>query len=356
MQTADFDYELPRELIAQQPAGERASARMLVVHRGSGRLDHRRVSDLPEYLCRDDVLVVNNTRVIPARVFGRKDASGGKVEVLLIEEHEPGLWEALARCSRRPAAGSRVTLAGGHVRATVERVGEGARVWLRMECDRPLLEVLDEHGQPPLPPYIQRGYRAPDAAGGAADEAIRADRIRYQTVYAREPGAIAAPTAGLHFTPELLARLDQAGVGRSEITLHVGLGTFKPIEAADLDGHVMEAERYSVSAEAAHRIADARAASGRVVAVGTTCVRVLETVAGPDGSIAPCAGRTSIFIRPPYRFRAIDAMLTNFHLPMSTPLVMVCTLAGSDLILRAYREAVALGYRFYSYGDAMLIL
>lgn len=355
MHTADFTYDLPPELIAQEPAPDRSSARMLVLRRETGDIEHRRVADLPEYLRSGDLLVVNNTRVIPARLFGRKSSSGGKVEVLLIEEREPGLWEALARCSRRPAAGSVILLAGGHLRAVVEQVGAGARVWLRMQHDRPLMDLLDEHGQPPLPPYIRRSYRAPDVGGDDA-AAIRSDRVRYQTVYAREPGAIAAPTAGLHFTPDLLMRLEREGVGRAELTLHVGLGTFKPIEVSDLDSHAMEAERYVLPAAAASRIAAARAAGGRIVAVGTTSVRVLESVAAPDGTVAPGEGRTSIFIRPPYRFRAVDAMLTNFHLPMSTPLVMVCALAGRDAVLRAYGEAVQRRYRFYSYGDAMLIL
>ena len=356
MHTADFTYELPPGLIAQEPAGERSSARMLVLRRDTGSIEHRQVSDLPEYLRSGDLLVVNNTRVIPARLFGRKSSSGGKVEVLLLEEREPGLWEALARCSRRPVAGSVLLLADGHLKAVVERVDAGARVWLRMQPDRPLMDLLDEHGQPPLPPYIRRSYRAPDTGGDDATAAIRSDRIRYQTVYARESGAIAAPTAGLHFTPDLLMRLERQGVGRAELTLHVGMGTFKPIEAVDLESHAMEPERYVVPADAATRIVQARAAGGRIVAVGTTSVRVLETVAAPDGTVAPATGRTSIFIRPPYRFRAIDAMLTNFHLPMSTPLVMVCALAGRDAVLRAYREAVQRGYRFYSYGDAMLIL
>lgn len=355
MHTADFTYDLPPELIAQEPAPDRSSARMLVLRRETGDIEHRRVADLPEYLRSGDLLVVNNTRVIPARLFGRKSSSGGKVEVLLIEEREPGLWEALARCSRRPAAGSVILLAGGYLRAVVEQVGAGARVWLRMQHDRPLMDLLDEHGQPPLPPYIRRSYRAPDVGGDDA-AAIRSDRVRYQTVYAREPGAIAAPTAGLHFTPDLLMRLEREGVGRAELTLHVGLGTFKPIEVSDLDSHAMEAERYVLPAAAASRIAAARAAGGRIVAVGTTSVRVLESVAAPDGTVAPGEGRTSIFIRPPYRFRAVDAMLTNFHLPMSTPLVMVCALAGRDAVLRAYGEAVQRRYRFYSYGDAMLIL
>lgn len=348
MRTSDFEYELPPELVAQEPLPERTQARMLVVHRASGTLEHRRVADLPGYLRAGDIVVVNDTRVIPARIFGRWTDTQGKMELLLLEEREPGIWEALLRSRRRAVAGLVCILGRGTLAGTVVQAGPGGRVHLRLEGPAPVLEVLEAEGLPPVPPYISRK--------GPAAPLVRTDRERYQTVFARAPGAVAAPTAGLHFSNELLARLEGAGIRRTAVTLHVGPGTFKPVAVEELAEHVMEAERYCVTAEAARQIADARRGGGRVVAIGTTTVRTLESAAGPDGNIQPGEGRTSLFIRPPHAFRAVEALLTNFHLPRSTLLMLVSAFAGVDLIRQAYREAVRERYRFYSYGDSMLVV
>jgi S-adenosylmethionine:tRNA ribosyltransferase-isomerase len=354
MKTADFDFELPPELIAQHPAARRERSRMLVVRRQAGTLEHRHFSDLPRYLDKGDLLVVNNTRVIPARVFGQKPGTGGKVEILLLEEIRPGTWDILLRASRRPKIGSLITLGHGQAVASLLSDGEKGRATIKIESERPWLEVLEEIGMPPLPPYIRRskiGDRKSDAE-------------RYQTVYAKHPGAVAAPTAGLHFTDEIFKTLETQGVKKAEVTLHVGLGTFRPVDAENVEDHRMEAERYTLPAETAKRIGEAKAGSGRIVAVGSTTVRTLETVAAEHGLAIPCSGRSSLFIHPPYSFKVVDAMLTNFHLPKSTPIMMVCALAarygspraGRDLVMRAYSEAVARKYRFYSYGDCMLIV
>ena len=346
--TSDYDFHLPPELIAQQPLPERTDARMLVLDRQTGRTEHRHVRDLAEYLRAGDLLVLNNTRVIPARLYGRKD-TGGKVEVLLLEETEPDVWNAMCRASGRVREGSRFSLGNGRISAVVLDARPSVRVRLRLAADRPVREVLEEEGVPPLPPYIRR------SEGGPSDVRV-ADRERYQTVYARIPGAVAAPTAGLHFTPELLARLDGIGVGRVELTLHVGPGTFKPVGVEALEDHVMEPERYVLGEEAACRVRETRSRGSRIVAVGSTSTRVLETAADEGGIVQAGQGRTALFIHPPYRFRVVDCLLTNFHLPRSTLLMMVSALAGRDRILSAYGEAVRLRYRFYSYGECMLIL
>jgi S-adenosylmethionine:tRNA ribosyltransferase-isomerase len=346
MKTADFDFELPPELIAQHPAQRREQSRMLVVRRQEGTLEHRRFFDLPQYLNKGDLLVVNNTRVIPARLFGRKPGTGGKVEILLLEEVHPGTWDILLHAARRPKVGSLITLGEGQAVAVLLSDGAKGRATIKIESERPWLEVLEEIGIPPLPPYIKR----PDASDR------KTDRERYQTVYAREPGAVAAPTAGLHFTDEIFQTLEKQGVGKAEVTLHVGLGTFRPVNTENVEDHRMEPERYTVSAGTAKRIEATKNAGGRVVAVGSTSVRTLESVAAEHGRVVACEGRSSLFIYPPYPFKMVDAMLTNFHLPKSTLIMMICALAGRDLILRAYEEAVREEYRFYSYGDCMLIL
>lgn len=345
MKTELFNYELPPELIAQHPAERRDRARMLVLHRATGAVEHRHISDIVDYLAVPDVLVLNNTKVIPARVFGQKEASGGKVELLLLDEPEPGCWKVLMKTSRRPKPGDLLLLCSGKARATMLQDGEQGEALLKIESDRPLMEILDEEGVPPLPPYIVRKEQS--------SEQIAADRLRYQTVYASEPGAAAAPTAGLHFTEELLARLQAQGVGKAELTLHVGLGTFRPVSAEVITDHEMHYERYCVPAAAAQTICDAKAAGGRVVAVGSTSVRTLETL---GETIAAAEGSTNIFIYPPYRFKAVDAILTNFHLPKSTLLMMMSAFAGREQMLVAYEEAVRERYRFFSYGDCMLIL
>jgi S-adenosylmethionine:tRNA ribosyltransferase-isomerase len=347
MNTSDFDYVLPEELIAQEPAAVRTASRMLVVHRKCGTLEHRLVSDIGEYLSAGDLLVVNNTKVIPARIFGNKAGTGGRVELLLLEPLDGDTWLVLCRASHRPAVGSHLVLAGGHIRGEVLAIGEQGRLEVRFTCDAPLLEVLEEQGEVPLPPYIKRAVD---------DERKDTDGNRYQTVYASQPGAVAAPTAGLHFTPELLEALAEEGVRKAEITLHVGIGTFRPVSVDQVSQHRMDEERYEISSSTATAIAEARMAGGRIVAVGSTTVRTLETVATESGEIGACAGRSDIFIYPPYTFKAVDVMLTNFHLPKSTLLMMVSALAGKELITKAYAEAIQERYRFFSYGDCMLIL
>ena len=346
MRTADFDYDLPPELIAQQPAEPRDRARLMVLRRDRRTWEHRSVLDLPDLLAKGDLLVLNNTRVIPARMFGRKEGSGGRVETLFLEERPDGTWEALVGSRRRPRPGARLVLGSARVTAVLlEDLGDG-RARLRVEGAAPLRRVLEEEGRTPLPPYIRRDDAALEAA----------DRARYQTVFAREPGAVAAPTAGLHFTPRLLERLSARGIARTELTLHVGIGTFRPVTAERVEDHRMEAERFTIPEAAVAAIRTARAAGGRVVAVGSTTVRTLEGAAARADGFGPCAGRSDLFIRPPFSFRVVDAMMTNFHLPRSTLLMMVSAFAGREFILQAYAEAVRQRYRFFSYGDGMLIL
>ncbi|MFU8780988.1 MAG: tRNA preQ1(34) S-adenosylmethionine ribosyltransferase-isomerase QueA [Kiritimatiellia bacterium] len=347
MQTADFDYALPEELIAQEPAPNRTDARMLVLHREAGRIEHRSIADIGDYLQAGDLLVVNNTRVIRARIYGHKVGSGGAVDLLLLEPTEPGCWLALCRASHQPKAGAQLSLANGQIQAEVLRQGEAGRITIRLVCERPLLDILEEAGDVPLPPYIRRG---------AEDARRSADSSRYQTVYASQPGAVAAPTAGLHFTPALFADLVAKGIGKAEITLHVGIGTFRPVRADHVTDHRMDEERYEMLPAAAAAIRSARLHGGRIVAVGSTSVRTLETVMAREGEIRAGAGRSDLFIYPPYTFQAVDCMLTNFHLPKSTLIMMVSALAGRDLIMHAYAEAVRERYRFFSYGDCMLIL
>ena len=349
LKTSDFDFELPPELIAQEPLEDREAARMMVVDRASGKLSHHTVRDLPGFLKPRDCLVVNDTRVIPARIHGIKEKTGGKVELLLLEETAPDEWDALCGSARRPKPGTHLIMAGGAIVAEVFDWREGGGVRVRLTSQRPVLELLEQVGLPPLPPYIHR----PEAP--AADTLAR-DRLYYQTVYARVPGAVAAPTAGLHLTGSLLGRLGMLGIEHTTVTLHVGMGTFKPVKTEQVVDHVMEAERYDIPAGAVDAITRAKTGGGRVVAVGSTVVRTLETAAGPDGLPKASSGRTRIFIYPPYRFKTVDVMLTNFHLPKSTLIMMVSALAGGDLIRRAYTEAVRERYRFYSYGDCMLIL
>ena len=350
MKVSDFDYDLPPELIAQEPAARRDGARMLVLDRAARTLAHRMFADLPAYLRPRDLLVANDTRVIPARVFGRKAkaGTGGKVEFLLLEELAPGVWDALMRSRRRPRPGEQVVLEQDLAVVTVLEDGELGRVKVRVESERPWLEVLERVGQTPLPPYIA----LKDASAARRAE----DRQRYQTVFAREPGAVAAPTAGLHFTPEVLDRLAGRGVDRATVTLHVGIGTFRPVSAENVEEHRMDFERWWIPAATAEKVAAARAAGGRVVAVGTTSVRTLESAAARPEGFGAGQGRTDLFIHPPYEFRVVDAMVTNFHLPKSTLIMMISAFAGCEFVREAYREAIRERYRFYSYGDCMLIL
>ena len=361
MRTSDLVYDLPLELIAQEPPAERTAARMLVLPRTTGAWQHRTILNLPEYLRPGDLLVLNNTRVFPARLLGVWADTGGAVELLLLErvdrpdrtdlpdraDHSE-TWPCICGSGRRARAGQRAVFAGGGVAAEFLEAKGGGRVVVRFTANRPLAEMLEVHGLVPVPPYIRRS---------AADPRAPVDRDRYQTVFASETGAVAAPTAGLHFTPELLTTLQQQGVEHAFVTLHVGPGTFQPVQTDTLEEHRMESERFFVPDDTARAVAECRQRGGRVVAVGSTSVRTLETVAAAnDGRIIACQGRTEIFIRPPYTFRAVDALLTNFHLPRSTLLAMVAALAGQENILAAYREAVAQRYRFFSYGDCMLIV
>ncbi len=339
-----FDYELPAERIAQDPAEPRDAARLLVLDRRAGDLRHAHVRDLGAFLRPGDCLVVNDTRVVPARLLGRIEGAERAAEVLLVRELEGGEWEALVRPARRCPPGTALVLADGGARAVVTGAGPLGRRRLRLEAPGTVGELLAGHGLPPLPSYIRR-YRKP---GGE-------DWSRYQTVYAARDGAVAAPTAGLHFTPELLRRLEAGGIEVHRVTLHVGPGTFRPVRAARVDEHRMEAERYEVSPATAEALGRARREGRRVVAVGTTTVRTLETAARDGGGVAAGAGWTELTIVPGHRFRAVNALLTNFHLPRSSLLLLVSAFAGRERILAAYRHAVATGYRFYSYGDAMLI-
>jgi S-adenosylmethionine:tRNA ribosyltransferase-isomerase len=343
MKTDLFNYDLPPGLIAQHPPEQRELARMMVLHRDSGLIEHRRITDIVDSLRAPDVLVLNNTKVIPARIFGNK-ASGGKVELLLLEETASNEWKVLMKASRRPKNDEILTLCSGKAAATMLYDGEQGEAVLKIAADRPLLEILDEEGLPPLPPYIARKEQT--------TEQIAEDKKRYQTVYASAPGAAAAPTAGLHFTPEIFHTLEKAGVNKAELTLHVGLGTFRPVSAEWITDHEMHHERYQVSAAAAATIAEARATGGRIVAVGSTSVRTLESLP----TIGKAEGSTNIFIYPPYDFKHVDAILTNFHLPKSTLLMMMSAFAGRELMLYAYKVAVEEEYRFFSYGDCMLIL
>jgi len=346
MKTSDFDYDLPPELIALRPAATRDASRMLVLDRATVTIRHGSVRDLPSYLRAGDLLVMNDTRVIPARLYARK-STGGEVEILLLEETAPGSWDALLRASRRPRPGDRLSLADGRAMATLLEDGELGRVKLAIESSEPFLDLVEKYGETPLPPYIRREG---NTAGPDAE-----DRERYQTVYARAPGAVAAPTAGLHFTAELLRDIESRGVARAMITLHVGLGTFRPVSTERVEEHRMEEERFEIGAGAADAIESARAQGRRILAVGTTTVRTLESAAR-NGKIRAGVGRTALFIHPPYVFRAVGALLTNFHLPRSTLLMLVSAFAGRENVLRAYEEAVQQRYRFYSYGDCMLIL
>lgn len=332
----DFDYHLPEELIAQTPLPERCASRLLVID--NDRLEDRVFSDLPDYLSAGDLLVFNDTRVIHARLYGVKD-SGGQVEVLI--ERPIGRHEALAqvRASKSPRAGSSLRLAGAFDVTVLGRVGEFFH--LRFPDSENLLDLLDNHGELPLPPYIRRS-------------ADNHDESRYQTVYAREPGSVAAPTAGLHFDDALLERLAAKGVGRAWLTLHVGAGTFQPVRVDDLGEHRMHKERYVIPEETVDAIKATRAAGGRVIAVGTTSLRALEAAA-QDGPLEPGSNETELFILPGFGFQVADALITNFHLPKSTLLMLVSALAGMDRMRRAYDHAVEQRYRFFSYGDAMFI-
>jgi S-adenosylmethionine:tRNA ribosyltransferase-isomerase len=343
VKTSDFDYELPRDLIAQYPTERRDESRLLVLDRRSGTIEHRVFRDVTDYLRARDVLVLNESRVFPARFMGKRRGTGGRVEMFLLKELSPFRWEVLVKPGSRIRPGCVLEFGDGRMTARVVRGLPSGKREVELALSGDVHRAIEEYGQVPLPPYIER-------------EPEELDSERYQTVYARVDGAVAAPTAGLHFTEPLLASLASRGVAAARLVLHVGLGTFRPVASEDPDEHEMEEERYEVSPDAAGTINAARASGGRVVAVGTTSVRVLETVADADGRVHPGEGGTRLFIRPPHEFRCVDVLLTNFHLPRSTLLMLVSAFAGRDAVLAAYGEAVREGYRFYSYGDAMLVL
>ncbi|MDE0355162.1 MAG: tRNA preQ1(34) S-adenosylmethionine ribosyltransferase-isomerase QueA [Deltaproteobacteria bacterium] len=341
----ELAYDLPEALVSAYPAADRVSARLMVVERATGTITHSTFASLGEFLWPGDLLVLNDSRVIPARLEGRKD-SGGRAEVLLVEpfDTEAGLWLALVDASKRPRVGGRIEFSMGVAATVLGDLGAG-RYGLRFEPAGRFREVLDELGTAPLPHYIQRVRRVEES-----------DRESYQTVYAATPGSVAAPTAGLHFTRALLDELAAGGVDSVYVTLHVGLGTFRPVRETVVENHRMDGEWYTLTASAAERIRRVRATGNRVVAVGSTSTRTLESIVQRKGGVVADSGITRLFITGGYRFRGIDALITNFHLPRSTPLAMVAALAGLDLVRRAYAEAIDEGYRFYSYGDAMLIL
>ncbi len=340
MKTSDFMYDLPEELIAQTPVEPRDHSRMLVIPRDGGELEHRHFFDLPEYLRPGDALVINETRVIPARLMGER-SGGGACEILLLKQVGPKRWETLVRPGKKLRVGARVRFGDGRLEAEI--VGDtdaGGRI-VDFFCEGTLEAALDELGEMPLPPYIHEKLE---------------DRERYQTVYAKSEGSAAAPTAGLHFTPELLEKIRQMGVDIIPVLLHVGLGTFRPVKAEEVEDHVMHSEYYEVSEEAAAHINETRRRGGRVIAVGTTSVRTLESAAVGKGIIAPGSGWTNIFIKPGYEFQLVDGLITNFHLPGSTLVMLVSALLGRERTLSVYETAVRERYRFFSFGDATLIL
>lgn len=340
MKTSDFTYDLPEELIAQTPLAKRDDSRLLVLDRATGGIEHRHFYDLTDYLRPGDCLVLNDSRVIPARLFGTRP-SGGAVEVVLLKELGENRWECLSRPGRKMRPGTEVTFGpGGELTGVVEEVKEDGNRIIQFRYDGIFLEILERLGHMPLPPYIKEQLHDPE---------------RYQTVYSREPGSAAAPTAGLHFTCEMLEKIRAMGVEVRFVTLHVGLGTFRPVKAENIEEHEMHSEYCTVPAETAEAIMRTHAAGGRVIAVGTTSCRTLESFAGEDGSISEAAGWTNIFIYPGYKFKCIDALVTNFHLPGSTLVMLVSALAGRENILNAYNTAVEERYRFFSFGDAMLI-
>ncbi len=346
MNLHDFDFELPPEHIAQTPAARRDASRLMVVDRAQQRITHDVFANIGQYLQPRDVLVVNDTKVIPARLHGRKAATGGNVEIFLLHDHGEGFWDGLLKPAARVRPGTVIEIGRGMLRAEVAERLPDAIVRVKFTPDD-IYASLEHVGEVPLPPYIRRGH------GGHRHR--REDLERYQTVYAEHPGAVAAPTAGLHFTPDLLTDLARQGIQRATVTLHVGWGTFQPIRTENITGHRMAKEFYRLAAGEAARIRRIRDSGGRVVAVGTTSTRTLETVMQQAGEITARTGWSDLFIYPSYHFQAVDALITNFHLPQSTLFLLVCAFAGRDLMFEAYHCAMTERYRFYSYGDAMLI-
>lgn len=340
MKTSDFYYELPQELIAQDPLEDRSSSRLMILDRETGNISHRHFRDIIAYLNPGDCLVVNDTKVIPARLYGSKMGTEAKIEVLLLKRKEHDIWETLVKPGRKAKPGTRISFGEGLLMGEVLDVVEEGNRLIQFSYTGIFEEILDQLGQMPLPPYITHQLK---------------DKNRYQTVYAKHDGSAAAPTAGLHFTPELLQQIEEKGVHIAHVTLHVGLGTFRPVKVEDVTQHHMHSEFYIVEEEQAERINDTKRRGNKVVAVGTTSCRTLEAATGEDGILKSGSGWTDIFIYPGYQFRMIDQLITNFHLPESTLLMLVSALAGKERIMKAYEEAVKEKYRFFSFGDAMYI-
>ena len=340
MELSDFNYELPQELIAQDPLEDRASSRLMVLDRETGKTEHKTFRDIKQYLRRGDCLVINDTKVIPARLIGVKEGTGAKIEVLLLTRKENNVWETLVKPGKKCRTGTVIEFGDGLLKGTVIGQTEEGNRFVQFSFDGIFEEILDRLGQMPLPPYITHKLK---------------DRNRYQTVYAEHDGSAAAPTAGLHFTKELLQEIRDMGVDIVHVTLHVGLGTFRPVKEKDVLKHHMHSEFYIVTEDAANRINAAKAAGNRVICVGTTSCRTIESAADEDGIVHAKSDWTSIFIYPGYRFKVLDCLITNFHLPESTLIMLVSALAGREHVLAAYQEAVKERYRFFSFGDAMFI-
>lgn len=358
MLTADFDYNLPEDRIAQVPPEVRGTSRMMVLDRSTSGVAHRTIQAIVDYLRPGDLLILNNTRVFPARILGQWEDTQGAAEFLLLDCRQPevrdasgtysSIWRCMCGSGRKSRIGNTVLCGEKHLRAKVLTKDEEGASEVRFTSQEPLLEILERYGLTPVPPYIRRDHNDPALA--------RLDKERYQTIYAQEVGAVAAPTAGLHFTEAIFQQLEAKGVRRAFVTLHVGPGTFKPVKAERIEDHKMDAEHYTLGEETARLWHETRQHGGRIIAVGSTTVRTLETIYQQHGDIIATHGTSTAFIYPPYTFKAIDAMLTNFHLPQSTLIMMVSALAGKERILEAYRIAVDENYRFFSYGDCMLIL
>lgn len=340
LKTSDYFYELPQELIAQDPLEDRSSSRLMVLDKETGEISHHMFREIPSFLKPGDCLVLNNTKVIPARLMGVREETGGAVEVLLLKRRTGDVWETLVKPGKKARPGTRLVFGNGLLRAQVEDVVEDGNRLIRFFYDGIWEEILDRLGEMPLPPYITHRLQ---------------DKNRYQTVYARYEGSAAAPTAGLHFTPELLQQLQDMGVELAYVTLHVGLGTFRPVKVENVKEHHMHSEYYQVSAEAAEKINRAKENGHRVICVGTTSCRTVESACDENGHLEECCDNTDIFIYPGYRFKVLDALITNFHLPESTLVMLVSALAGREHVLAAYEEAVKEKYRFFSFGDAMLV-
>ena len=341
MKTSDFFYDLPEELIAQDPLEDRTASRLLVLNRETGAIEHKIFSDVIDYLNEGDCLVINNTRVIPARLIGEKEGTGGKVEVLLLKRRANDVWETLVKPGKKLRPGARVTFGDGRLKAEILEIAEEGNRLVRFYYEGIFEEILDSLGEMPLPPYITHKLE---------------DKEMYQTVYAKYDGSAAAPTAGLHFTKELLSKIEEKGIKIASITLHVGLGTFRPVKVDDVNNHHMHTEWYEVNAEAAEIINETKRNGGRVICVGTTSCRTIESVADENGYMKAKTGETDIFIYPGYKFKVMDGLITNFHLPESTLVMLVSAFAGKENVLSAYETAVKEKYRFFSFGDAMILI